>query len=87
MSSSLPRHLFLGDSPRIVYCLPRRHVAGDTRLMSPGKEANVVVTWHSGISCSEYQTLKRDERDPSDLMLRDLAKNKEWKRCGHQFCY
>ncbi|GKC41700.1 zinc finger, C6HC-type containing protein, partial [Tanacetum coccineum] len=31
--------------------------------------------------------IKKDERDPSDLMLRDLAKNKAWKRCGHQFCY
>ncbi|GKC60264.1 zinc finger, C6HC-type containing protein, partial [Tanacetum coccineum] len=32
-----------------------------------------------GISCSEYQTLKKDERDLSDLMLRDLAKYKAWK--------
>ncbi|GJZ92322.1 zinc finger, C6HC-type containing protein [Tanacetum coccineum] len=43
--------------------------------------AQCKVTWHSGISCSEYQSLKKDERDPSDLMLRDLAKNKAWKRC------
>ncbi|GKG02541.1 hypothetical protein Tco_0310177, partial [Tanacetum coccineum] len=32
------RHV-AGDS------LPRRHVAGETRLMSPGKEANVVVNF------------------------------------------
>ncbi|GKE32965.1 zinc finger, C6HC-type containing protein [Tanacetum coccineum] len=43
--------------------------------------AQCKVTWHSGISCSEYQSLKKDERDPSDLMLRDLAKNKAWNRC------
>ncbi|GKC66484.1 reverse transcriptase domain-containing protein [Tanacetum coccineum] len=50
-------------------------------------EKLVLALVHDGISCSEYQSLKKDERDPSDLMLRDLAKNKAWKRCGHQFCY
>ncbi|PWA80518.1 Zinc finger, C6HC-type [Artemisia annua] len=43
--------------------------------------AQCKVTWHSGMSCSEYQSLKKGERDPSDIMLRDLAKNKKWKRC------
>ncbi|GKD20247.1 zinc finger, C6HC-type containing protein, partial [Tanacetum coccineum] len=39
--------------------------------------AQCKVTWHSGISCSEYQSLRKDERDPSDLVLRNLAKNKK----------
>ncbi|GJS27087.1 zinc finger, C6HC-type containing protein [Tanacetum coccineum] len=43
--------------------------------------ARCKVTWHSGISCSEYQSLRLDQRDPSDLILRELAKNKNWKRC------
>ncbi|GJZ56646.1 zinc finger, C6HC-type containing protein, partial [Tanacetum coccineum] len=43
--------------------------------------AQCKVTWHSGICCSEYQSLRKDERDPSDLMLMDLAKNNKWKRC------
>nr|GEY63316.1 zinc finger, CCHC-type [Tanacetum cinerariifolium] len=60
----------------------RRCVDIDFAISVEAGEANVhcKVTWHSGISCSWYQSLKMDERDPSDLMLRDLAKNKAWKR-------
>nr|GEW71611.1 zinc finger, C6HC-type [Tanacetum cinerariifolium] len=43
--------------------------------------AQCKVTWHSGMSCSKYQSLGKDERDPSDIMLMNLAKNKNWKRC------
>ncbi|GJR69096.1 zinc finger, C6HC-type containing protein [Tanacetum coccineum] len=31
--------------------------------------AQCKVTWHSGISCSEYQSLKKGRRDPSDLCV------------------
>nr|GEY48928.1 zinc finger, C6HC-type [Tanacetum cinerariifolium] len=40
------------------------------------------VTWHSGMDCSEFQSLKENERDPNDIMLMDLAKNKKWRRCS-----
>ncbi|GJY77657.1 zinc finger, C6HC-type containing protein [Tanacetum coccineum] len=43
--------------------------------------AQCKVTWHSGMDCSEFQSLKEDERDPDDIMLMDLAKNKKWRRC------
>ncbi|XP_071740722.1 E3 ubiquitin-protein ligase RSL1-like [Rutidosis leptorrhynchoides] len=43
--------------------------------------AQCKVTWHAGMDCSEYKSLKTWERDPSDLMLMNLAKNKKWKRC------
>ncbi|GKB91284.1 zinc finger, C6HC-type containing protein [Tanacetum coccineum] len=43
--------------------------------------AQCKVTWHSGMDCSEFQSLKEGERDPNDIMLMDLAKNKKWRRC------
>ncbi|GKC57516.1 zinc finger, C6HC-type containing protein [Tanacetum coccineum] len=43
--------------------------------------AQCKVTWHSGMDCSEYQSLKEDVRDPTDIMLMDLAENKKWRRC------
>nr|GFB09425.1 zinc finger, C6HC-type [Tanacetum cinerariifolium] len=43
--------------------------------------AQCKVMWHSGMDCSEFQSLKENERDPNDIMLMDLAKNKKWRRC------
>ncbi|PWA82754.1 Zinc finger, C6HC-type [Artemisia annua] len=43
--------------------------------------AQCKVTWHSGMSCSEFKSLKKGEKDPTDIMLMNLAKKKKWKRC------
>ncbi|KAL7617119.1 hypothetical protein Lser_V15G01519 [Lactuca serriola] len=43
--------------------------------------AQCKVAWHTGIDCHEFKSLKKDERNPEDLMLMQLAKNKQWKRC------
>ncbi|KAL7617115.1 hypothetical protein Lser_V15G01512 [Lactuca serriola] len=43
--------------------------------------AQCKVAWHSGMDCSEYKSLKEYERNPEDLMLMELAKNKKWRRC------
>ncbi|KAK9705732.1 hypothetical protein RND81_07G077900 [Saponaria officinalis] len=43
--------------------------------------AQCKVGWHAGFKCSEFQNLSKDEREKEDLMLRDLAKNKNWQRC------
>nr|XP_043619923.1 probable E3 ubiquitin-protein ligase ARI9 [Erigeron canadensis] len=39
------------------------------------------VAWHSGMDCSEFKSLENGERDPQDVMLMNLAKNKKWMRC------
>ncbi|KAG8373875.1 hypothetical protein BUALT_Bualt11G0070800 [Buddleja alternifolia] len=39
------------------------------------------VPWHSGISCVEFQKLKKDERSHEDILLMNLAKSKNWIRC------
>lgn len=39
------------------------------------------VGWHAGIKCEEYQSLSKDEREKEDIMLRKLAKSKNWQRC------
>ncbi|CAH9075798.1 unnamed protein product [Cuscuta epithymum] len=39
------------------------------------------VPWHSGIGCEEFQTLGVDERGREDIMVRDMAKQKSWRRC------
>ncbi|GAB2291590.1 hypothetical protein Dimus_025846 [Dionaea muscipula] len=39
------------------------------------------VVWHEGVSCDEVQRLNEDERASEDFMLRNLARNKNWKRC------
>ncbi|GJV40100.1 zinc finger, C6HC-type containing protein [Tanacetum coccineum] len=49
--------------------------------------AQCKVTWHSGMSCSKYQSLGKDERDPCDIMLMNLAKNEKWKRCPNCHFY
>lgn len=44
--------------------------------------AQCKVGWHSGIDCREFQSEKKGERNPEDLMLIDLAKNEKWMRCS-----
>lgn len=39
------------------------------------------VPWHPGIDCEEYQTLNADERGREDLLVRELANEKKWRRC------
>nr|GMD33689.1 E3 ubiquitin-protein ligase RNF144A [Ipomoea batatas]GMD33699.1 E3 ubiquitin-protein ligase RNF144A [Ipomoea batatas]GMD37139.1 E3 ubiquitin-protein ligase RNF144A [Ipomoea batatas] len=43
--------------------------------------AQCKVTWHAGIDCREFQLLNVDERGREDVMLMELAKNKQWRRC------
>jgi E3 ubiquitin-protein ligase RNF144 len=43
--------------------------------------AQCSVPWHPGVDCDEYQRLNEDERGREDLMVRELAKNKQWGRC------
>ncbi|KAB1214476.1 hypothetical protein CJ030_MR5G010366 [Morella rubra] len=39
--------------------------------------------WHPGLECEEFQRLNEDERGRSDLMLRELARERRWMRCPH----
>ncbi|GMN52918.1 hypothetical protein TIFTF001_022070 [Ficus carica] len=43
--------------------------------------AQCKVPWHDGIGCEEFQKLNKDEREKEDIMLRNLAMSKSWKRC------
>ncbi|KAL4560119.1 hypothetical protein LXL04_032268 [Taraxacum kok-saghyz] len=43
--------------------------------------AQCKVAWHSGMDCNEFKNLKSDERNPEDIMVMQLAKNKNWRRC------
>jgi E3 ubiquitin-protein ligase RNF144 len=43
--------------------------------------AECKVSWHVGVDCKEFQSLKDGERGREDLMAMELAKNKRWKRC------
>ncbi|GAB2267518.1 hypothetical protein Dimus_002498 [Dionaea muscipula] len=45
--------------------------------------AQCKVVWHEGFLCDEFQRrLNNDERSArEDLLLRNLAMNKKWKRC------
>ncbi|KAK3431812.1 probable E3 ubiquitin-protein ligase RNF144A-B isoform X1 [Eucalyptus grandis] len=43
--------------------------------------AECSVPWHAGVSCEEFRSLNEDERGSEDLMVRELAKEKKWKRC------
>ncbi|XP_009769156.1 E3 ubiquitin-protein ligase RSL1-like [Nicotiana sylvestris] len=45
--------------------------------------AQCKVPWHCGVECVEFQQLNSDERDREDLMVRELAKAKEWTRCPY----
>ncbi|KAK4269544.1 hypothetical protein QN277_022688 [Acacia crassicarpa] len=39
------------------------------------------VSWHPGVDCEEYQKLNENERQREDLLVRQLAKEKKWRRC------
>ncbi|KAF3339289.1 putative E3 ubiquitin-protein ligase RNF144A [Carex littledalei] len=39
------------------------------------------VAWHSGLSCEEFGKLGKDERAKEDLLMMQLANEKEWRRC------
>ncbi|XP_076890393.1 E3 ubiquitin-protein ligase RSL1-like [Bidens hawaiensis] len=39
------------------------------------------VAWHCGINCIEYQSLKKGEKSPNDILLTNLAKEKRWMKC------
>ncbi|XP_057432739.1 probable E3 ubiquitin-protein ligase ARI9 [Lotus japonicus] len=41
------------------------------------------VPMHGEVTCEEFQKLGEDEREMEDLMLMELAKVKNWKRCPH----
>lgn len=43
--------------------------------------ASCHVTWHPGVGCEEFQTMNVDERGREDLLVRELANKKRWKRC------
>ncbi|XP_019198321.1 PREDICTED: E3 ubiquitin-protein ligase RNF144B-like [Ipomoea nil] len=43
--------------------------------------AQCKVAWHAGIDCREFQLLNEDERGREDVMLMELAKDKQWRRC------
>ncbi|RHN60957.1 putative transcription factor C2H2 family [Medicago truncatula] len=43
--------------------------------------AQCKVSWHIGVDCKEFLSLKDGERGREDLMAMELAKNKRWKRC------
>ncbi|KAL3835443.1 hypothetical protein ACJIZ3_010179 [Penstemon smallii] len=45
--------------------------------------AQCKVPWHSGFECEEYLRLNENERGKEDLMMHELAKKENWKRCGH----
>ncbi|RYR24356.1 hypothetical protein Ahy_B02g057854 isoform B [Arachis hypogaea] len=49
--------------------------------------AQCKVAWHGGIKYGEFMSLNENEREKEDLMVMNLAKDKRWRRCGHQFCY
>lgn len=39
------------------------------------------VSWHAGVDCREFQSLKNSEQGKEDLLTMKLAKKKNWKRC------
>ncbi|XP_050897600.1 E3 ubiquitin-protein ligase RSL1-like [Lathyrus oleraceus] len=43
--------------------------------------AQCKVSWHAGVDCEEFQSLKDGERGREDMLAMELAKNKRWKRC------
>ncbi|KAI8559323.1 hypothetical protein RHMOL_Rhmol04G0163300 [Rhododendron molle] len=49
--------------------------------------AQCKVLWHEEIDCSEFQKLHEDEREREDIMLLNLAKEKQWARCPHCKAY
>jgi E3 ubiquitin-protein ligase RNF144 len=45
--------------------------------------AQCYVPWHPGVECEEFQRLNESERGREDLMLRELAQEKKWRRCSN----
>ncbi|BBG98735.1 RING/U-box superfamily protein, partial [Prunus dulcis] len=43
--------------------------------------AQCKVAWHAGIDCGEFQNLNENEREKEDIMVMELAKKKNWRRC------
>lgn len=43
--------------------------------------AQCKTSWYAGIDCAEFQKSNRDERERENIMMMELAKNKNWKRC------
>lgn len=43
--------------------------------------AQCKVPWHTGIGCTEFQKLNKDEREKEDIMFMNIAKNNQWRRC------
>ncbi|KAL5728494.1 RBR-type E3 ubiquitin transferase [Ranunculus cassubicifolius] len=43
--------------------------------------AQCKVSWHSDISCEDFQKLNEHERGRDDRMVMELAKQKKWGRC------
>ncbi|PRQ47103.1 putative transcription factor C2H2 family [Rosa chinensis] len=43
--------------------------------------AQCKVSWHAGFDCAEFQNLNKDERENEDILLRNLADKKKWRRC------
>ncbi|KAL5062572.1 hypothetical protein RYX36_024309 [Vicia faba] len=39
------------------------------------------VSWHAGVDCRKFKSLKNNERGKEDLLAMNLAKKKNWKRC------
>ncbi|KAF8704458.1 hypothetical protein HU200_031411 [Digitaria exilis] len=40
-----------------------------------------VAPWHAGVACDEYQRLDEGDRGKEDMMLLEMAKGNNWKRC------
>ncbi|TMW94373.1 hypothetical protein EJD97_010379 [Solanum chilense] len=45
--------------------------------------AQCYVPWHCGFQCEEFGRMNVEERDREDLMLKELAKAKQWTRCPY----
>lgn len=43
--------------------------------------AQCKVPWHAEIDCTEFQKMNEGEREREDIMLRNLAQKKKWRRC------
>ncbi|KAH7547023.1 hypothetical protein FEM48_Zijuj01G0262900 [Ziziphus jujuba var. spinosa] len=43
--------------------------------------AQCKVSWHGGIECREFQKPGQDEREREDILVMELAKANEWRRC------
>jgi len=37
--------------------------------------------WHPEITCEEFQKLAENERERGDILLKNMAESKKWRRC------